>query len=277
MKQGDFFELNAWGLSDPAARAYAQAAFDHDLAKIKIFSGIPSSWPTNTVDPAHLFACGATRSGGLSSSRRALSCLIEQGANLNAVDSSGWVPLSYAAWFGLAGSLDVLLEANAQVHPDKASPPLFHALSSLAQTDKPGSTTCARLLLMSGADPLRCSINEPHGRASFLSWALSVNNLEMASLLWAKGDRIRGEKELSILIWNADVEPLDWLIQHDYDVLGSLPADNPHRKVLFQAQSSRRRQALTELAKQSRPESSLISKEGFHEQGEDGDDGRRQL
>lgn len=279
MGQEGFFELNAWGLITPRARTYAQAAFTHDAALIKSM-GRPSSWPS-TVDPVHLFACGPTRPGAMDASRHALDVLLDQGADLNASDASGWVPLSYAAWFGLAGCLDVLLQAGAQVHPSGSSPPLSHALSSFALTSsakksRPGTMTCVRLLLMSHADPIRCSINESHGRSSFLSWALSVNNLELASLLWSKGDRIRNNKELSILIWQAPSASLDWLIQHDYDVLANLPPDHPHHEVLFQAQASRRRSALASLAQKSRASAEEFPAQAQEDLEEEGQ-GRRKM
>lgn len=266
MRQESFFNLNSWGLVDSPARVYAQAAFDHDLTELRNLTR-PASWPRLLVDPIHLFACGRTRSGGLHASRQALACLIEQGGDINALDASGWVPMSYSAWFGLASTMDLLLEAGAEVHPDNAPPPLLQALSSLAQTNKPGAHTCARLLLMSGADPLRCSINDIRGRSSFLSWALSVGNMEIANLLWAKGDRIRSDKELAMLVWGAELESLDWLVEHDYDVLPYLPSDSPHREDLFILKSARQRARLTDVARAARPFDDLNEEGGVDDQG----------
>lgn len=258
MEGANFFELNSWGLSDPASRAYAQAAFSHNLSALQSL-GRPASWPS-VVDPFHLFACGSPRGGGLYASRQVLHCLLDQGANLNAVDNSGWVPLSYAAWFGLAGSLDVLLEANAEVHPVKASLPLTQALSALAQNPNGGAhETCARLLLMSGADPLKCSISDSTGRSSFLSWALSVGRMEIVHLLWAKGDRIRHDKELAMLVWDAEVQALDWLMEHEYNVLEFLPQTHPHYSALSQIKSARNREQLCQVAATLRAANGLSS------------------
>lgn len=180
-------------------------------------------------------------------SRQVLELLLSQGANLNAVDASGWVPLSYAAWFGLSSTLDILLEAGADVHPENAQLPLTTALTSFGQRRTAGADTCARLLLMSGAEPGRSSISDTTGRSSFLSWALATENLEWANLLHAKGDSIRSDRELSILLWQAPAPALDWLQVNGYNVLAKLPPDHPHRNVLFQAEIERRRQALGEL------------------------------
>ena len=247
MASWDFFELNSWGLKDPEARHYASAAHAHVPQLIRSLP-FPNSWPSTLVDPCHLFACGTTRSGGMVGARNALEELIAKGANLDAVDASGWTPLSYAAWFGLASTLDILLEAGASVHPEGAPPPLVAALSAFSQHQRSGSETCARLLLMSGADPLRCSISDATGRSSFLSWALATDHLDWATLLHARGDKLRSDRELSVLAWQANADALDWLQIHGYDVLSTLPLDHEHRPSLLAAQSARRRAALSELA-----------------------------
>lgn len=260
MDGGRFFELNSWGLNDRQARHFAAISFSHDVAQL-FGTTLPPCWPHALVNPCHLFACGVTRSGGMASSRRALESLLAKGANLDAVDASGWTPLSYAAWFGLASTLDILLEAGASVHPEGAPPPLTAALSSFAQRKQSGSETCARLLLMSGADPLRCSISDATGRSSFLSWALANEYLEWATLLHARGDKLRSDRELSVLTWQAGPYSLDWLQIHGYDVLSSLPMDHEHRPRLLEEQASRRRSALTDLASQAKNRSSIQGEE----------------
>lgn len=247
MASTDFFEINSWGLKDPEARRYAAAAHAHESQLIRALA-FPASWPSTLVDPCHLFACGTTRPGGMVNARHALEELVSKGANLDAVDASGWTPLSYAAWFGLASTLDILLEAGASVHPDGAPPPLVAALSAFSQHQRSGSETCARLLLMSGADPMRCSISDATGRSSFLSWALATDHLDWATLLHARGDKLRSDRELSILAWQAAADALDWLQIHGYDVLSTLPLDHEHRPSLLAAHSARRRAALSELA-----------------------------
>lgn len=247
MAHEDFFELNSWGLADPSVRPHAAAAFIHSADSL-LAHPCPQSWPRKLVDPFHLFACGTTHSGGMVAARHALDVLLSQGARLDAIDASGWTPLCYAAWFGLSSTLDVLVEAGAPVHPSEGPMPLSIALSSVAQRQIQGAATCARLLLMSGADPLKCCISETTGRSSYLSWALATDNIEWANVLAAKGDVIRNERELGTLVWQASAEALDWLQTHGYSVLPRLPADHPHRNALAQAQAGRHRDTLSGLA-----------------------------
>jgi hypothetical protein len=77
-------------------------------------------------------------------------------------------------------------------------------------------------------------------------------------VLWLRGDRLRNQKELALLTWQADAEALDWLQEHDYDVLGCLPADHQHRDKLAMAQSARRRDRLTQIAMDSKGVSSFV-------------------
>lgn len=270
MSQDGFFNLNCWGLVDPASRAYAQAAFDHDVDALRKIGSRPASWPVGNVDPIHLFACGISQPGKLHLSRHALVILIEHGGQIDAIDSSGWVPLSYSAWFGLSRTLDVLLEANASVHPQDAQPPLHYALAALAQSDRrQGCLTSARLLMMSGADPLRCTINDTTHRSSFLSSALSSGDFEVAELLWARGDTIRTEKELAMLAWSASAPALDWLDEHQYDILSHMPYDHAHRPVLAKAKAQRMRVALTKVARAKRTDLGPLSSEVIEDQQDD--------
>lgn len=247
MEWENFFELNSWGLAAQPARLHAAAAFIHSPDRL-LACPRPLEWPTKLVDSSHLFACGTTHSGGMVAARHALEILLSQGAQLDAIDASGWTPLCYAAWFGLSSTLDVLLEAGAPVHPQQGPMPLAIALSSVAQRQSRGAATCAKLLLMSGADPLKCSISEATGRSSYLSWALATDNLEWANVLSAKGDVIRNERELGTLVWQASAEALDWLQTHGYSVLPRLPANHPHMAALAQAQAARHRAKLSDIA-----------------------------
>jgi len=177
----------------------------------------------------------------MENSRLLLSALLESKANLNAIDSSGWTPLCYSSWFGLAGTTSLLIEAGADVNFEYAPKPLAVALSSYAQRKSQGASTCAKLLVMSGADPRKCSISDPSGRSSFLSWAVASSNFEWAEILHGKGDFIRNEREFATLLFDADIASLDWLERHGYDVLSRLSEDHEHWRALMEERAKRRR------------------------------------
>lgn len=242
-------ELNCWKLHQQPknCRQWFQSAYHHDLWGVQQFNAMIQP---NTVNIAHLFACGTSRSGGLARSRDVLSYLLENGGDLNAVDVNGWLPINYAVWFGHAGTTDVLLELGSPVQNHYAPQPLDTAFSALTQHQNSGAETCAKLLLLSGADPNKgLSADMQFGGISWLTWALEQERFEWAELLWKKGARITKDKEIHLLLLRASSKSLAWAQYQGMDILGKIDPSHDAYNNVYQAQSLRvKEQLLQNLA-----------------------------
>lgn len=228
-------------------RQWFQSAYNHDLWGVQQFNAIVQP---DTVNIAHLFACGASRSGGLARSRDVLSYVLDNGGDLNAVDVNGWLPINYAVWFGHAGTTDVLLELGSPVQNQYAPQPLDTAFAALTQHQNSGAETCAKLLLLSGADPNKgLSADMQFGGISWLTWALEQERFEWAELLWKKGARITKDKEMHLLLLRASSKSLAWAQYQGMDILGKIDPSHDAYNNVYQAQSLRvKEQLLQSLA-----------------------------
>ena len=238
-------ELNLWRLSAQTSqmRLWFQSVRLH--ATEQVISMAPPNWPNIDVDvdPCHLFAIGSPQ-GGLRDSRLLLRWLMDNGANINAVDAYGWTPTNYAAWYGQAPAMDLLLEAGAPVHNANNPQPLDHALSGLAHSGNGGNETCARLLLMSGADPNRGFATDPHyGGITWLTWALSQERWDWAECLWAKGQRV-GEKDMHLVLMRCGAEAWGWLQAHGVDMIANVSSSDPSHDMLRTIKAHMEREAL---------------------------------
>jgi len=258
MQHRNQMEMEAWGMKTwgNECRRWHQAAFQHNLEGVR--TPTPFLRPT-TVNPVHFFACNSVQSGGLTNSRAVLNYLLENGGDLHAMDNTGWLPINYAAWFGFAGTMDVLLELGSPVHHPTSPQPLDTALASVAQLRTEGAETCARLLLMHQADPNRGqTADQNYGGISWLTWALEHERWDWAELLWAKGARFLREKEIHLLIARGSPEVLAWAQFHGVDVLKYLPPEHQAHHKVFQTQAHVERenmmQAVQELCKEKEDE-----------------------
>lgn len=239
-------ELECWGLKafSDECRQWHQEAFRHHLDGVRI---APSFELPRTVNIAHVFACGSVQAGGLANSRAVLSYLLDNGGDLCAPDINGWLPVNYAAWFGHAGTMDVLLELGSPVHNPISPQPLDTALAAVAQRNMDGAETCARLLLMHGADPTKGNVADPqYGGISWLVWALENERWEWAECLWAKGLRTMRDKELHLLVLRGGIEALAWAQYHGIDVLAHLSSNHEAYNVVHEVQAHVQREKLLE-------------------------------
>lgn len=250
------FELNIWGLTrQPSSlRQWFQSAWRHDPQGLH--QNYWASWcdKVSGVNPVHLFACGQPRSGGLRQSRSVLQWLLRHGGSMDQCDAAGWLPINYAAWFGHAATMDVLLEAGSPVVNPKGPQPLDAALMSLSQSDHQGSETCARLLLMHGANPNAGFSSDAHyGGVTWLTWALEKQRWDWAETLWARGQQSISERELHMLILRGSKDTLLWMQAHGVDVLSRLSPTHEFFQDLRVAQAHHERQSmLDELSSQLR-------------------------
>ena len=236
----NFFELNVWRAAHSSHRPLLAAAYHHDLVALHDTAPLAAHWSLDLVNPFHVFACAGGWPGGLMRARRAFEALrqIEQDHGydwLNAPDAYSWAPASYAAWRSHAGTLDVLLEGGAAVHPPTAVLPFDCAMASWFQHSQSGADVCARLLLMPGADPARggkVDFQGPGPRQSYLSLALLRGDLDWAALLWNKQDVFRSEQELVFTLEDAPLDSLAWLETQGIDVASRLGPEHPHSTAL---------------------------------------------
>lgn len=246
--QASSFELQAWGLHacSVAHQQFFHAAFRHDLNELKNHYQANNPWTHSLVNPAHVFACGVSRGGGLRQSREVLAWLLDHGGSLTELDASGWLPINYAAWFGLAGTIDVMLELNSPVHHPLNPQPLDSALAGMFHNHH-GNETCAKLLLMHNADPMRGNSTDMlHGGMSWLMWALESQRWEWAECLYAKGARLKNDKELHLLIGRASAQALVWAQEHHIDVVKYMTSDHEHWPIMMAAQAYQERQQILE-------------------------------
>lgn len=277
MNDAKEFDLNLWDLKRHPERvqAWFQAAYRHDqpsLERLYDTSVQQAVENIRSVNVVHLFASGYPRSGGLYRSRSVLEWLLAHGGRLDALDAYGWLPINYACFFAYSQTADVLLEAGSPVQNDHQPQPLDSALQALAHHDVQGAETCARLLLMHGADPNIGSSTDPHfGGVTWLVWALVHDRFDWAHLLWSKGVNTLNAKEKQLLIIRGSIDGLVWAQDHGMDVSELVSLDHEAYHPLQEAKARFESQLLRRAV-----EHNLKLKENAQE--EDGDSkGRRRL
>lgn len=224
-------EFEKWGMSqeDPKCRQWCQDIYNHNLngVKIKLDFNMPS-----LVDPIHFFACGNVARGGIKNSRAVLDFLLENNCNINSKDKQGWVPLNYSIWFGHFFTTDLLLESGALIQNEYAQP-LDTALSTITYNSD-AAMSCARLLLLSGADPnLSKTSDNLYGSISWLTWALEHENFELAKLLHSKGATIKREREIKLLLLRGNNQVLSWAEYHNLGISSIIdPSHNAYSDVM---------------------------------------------
>ena len=234
------FDMNAWGLQSAPhiQQQWLQSAFMHDLDGL-IFYHHPDQFVSTSVNPVHVFACGYPRKGGLYASRQVLQWLIDHGqGDVNAIDLHGWLPINYAVWFGHAPTTDVLLELGSPVQNSGGTQPLDTALEAIAQRRCDTSETCARLLLMHGADPNKSRTLDPNfGGVTWLVWALSNERWDWAECLWNYGARSLRDKEKHLLILRGSEKSLAWAEYKGFDMLPLLSSSHEHFEALLRVRA----------------------------------------
>ena len=258
MKQSSEFDLNLWNLThhDASCQKWYQAAFQHDLDMLhahyspsfmlKNLEG-KKSQAFSSVDVVHLFACGYEKDNRRFVSQNVLTQLLSWGGRLDAPDVYGWLPINYACYFGLPQTLDVLLEAGSPVQNPFGPQPLDSALTSVAQSPRGPSETCARLLLFHGADPNMGLSGDPQwGGVTWLVWALLNERFDWAELLCRKGVKPLTEKECRLLILRASPEALVWAESWGMRILPFMAKDHHAYDLVHKAEILRQRRFLTE-------------------------------
>lgn len=251
MSNTNEFSLNIWGLHllDKSTYDWFQYAYRHDLdGLINLYPEIDFTNIDNLINPVHLFACGMQRNGGLYHSRKCLEWLLENGGKLDMLDASNWLPINYAAWFGQASTMDVLLEMGSPVQNPTSPQPLDTALVSISQnspSSPQGSETCARLLLMHGANPNMGLASDPcYGGVTWLTWALENERLDWAQCLWSAGLNSVSDKEMSLIVLRANFKSLRWLQEKKIDILKWIDASHPFYNDLLLARAHDDKKAL---------------------------------
>lgn len=277
------FDLTMWSLSRQplAIWAWFQNAFRHNL------EGLQSLTPSNecinisSVNPLHLFACGKPH-GGSYKSREVLNYLIKNGGRLDAQDAYGWLPINYAAYFANTQTLDLLLEAGSPVQNDNGPQPLDSALIALSQNGdhSQSAETCARYLLMHGADPKQGLTTDPHwGGVTWLTWALSHDRFDWAELLFHKGSISLTQKEKHLLLMRGSPEAIAWAEYKNMGVLGMMTSKHEAYEMTQRAKALRESEILHAALLESMEGKRFLKKDT--ESVEDGEDeksgGKRRL
>lgn len=229
---GEECDLNLWDLKRLHKRTqqFYQAAYRHDLSKLNNLWCASVKDDVNNqsqVNMAHMFACGQGQ-GGLRGAREVLHWLVDRGANLDALDAHDWLPLNYACFFALPVTVDVLLEAGVGLYNSCAPQPLDSALQAASQRPNSAAETCARLLLLHGADPKKGLSSDPHwGGVTWLTWALINDRFDWAELLYHKGLEQLSSKEKQLLLVRGSIDSLVWAEEKGMDLASRVLPSHP--------------------------------------------------
>ena len=241
------FDMSVWGLHQAphAQQQWLHAAFMHDWDGLLLHHH-PQQFVDLPMNPAHAFACGVPRKGGLHASRQALQWLLDHGrADLHATDNHGWLPINYAVWFGHAATTDVLLELGSPVQNHQGTQPLDTALEAVAQRKCESSETCARWLLMHGADPNQGrSVDPSFGGVTWMIWALMNERWDWAQCLFQKGLRTLRDKEKMLLALRGSGPALAWAQANGFNMLSVVSPTHEHFEVLCEVDAHVQRELL---------------------------------
>jgi len=150
--------------------------------------------------------------------------LITIGANVNETDDSGMTPLTYAATWGNANAMAILLENGADVnHKDKVGDAALHEVCRGDVTENERYIECARVLL----EDKNCDVDAKNELgATALHVASHGGNTEMIELLCDWGASVTGEKAemrggysaLHLAAKNGSSSSLSALVDHGADI-----------------------------------------------------------
>ena len=150
--------------------------------------------------------------------------LITIGANVNETDDSGMTPLTYAATWGNANAMAILLENGADVnHKDKVGDAALHEVCRGDLTENERYIECARVLL----EDKNCDVDAKNELgATALHVASHGGNTEMIELLCDWGASVTGEKAemkggysaLHLAAKNGSSSSLSALVDHGADI-----------------------------------------------------------
>src|SRR5262252_874878 len=138
-----------------------------------------------------------------------LRTLVES-QNVNAKDSRGATPLMYAAAFGNAQQMKLLLESGADVNAQNT----FHATALIWAG---GDAVKSRMLIEHGAD---INVRTQQGRTALMAAAKRNGNADLVRLLLKMGADVKapGDTTLIPAAQSGDVEIMRLLIENGADV-----------------------------------------------------------
>lgn len=164
---------------------------------------------------------------------------------LDREDAYGWAPVNYAAWFGRAAALDLLLAAGASPR-NNSSPSLIDSILTSASHGHCRQRTLRslKIAIQSGADP---SLGRPRDPAaagiSWLGWTLVKGWLDVAEILYRHNPDLP-DAVFQDVAFSAPESSLLWLQKRGVDVLGRLPSPHPAWASLQAAKARQQRDEL---------------------------------
>lgn len=150
--------------------------------------------------------------------------LLRQGAEIEAKTDADWTALLLASWYGYASVVEELLEKKADVRTraNDCQNPLYRAALN-------GNVTIVRLLLAAGATT---DFQGPLERTPLMTAALGKKSLhtEVARTLLAEGAMVNAQDEngstaLLLATWSGNLDTLKLLLEYKADV-GIVDTDN---------------------------------------------------
>lgn len=272
--QKKIFDLNLWCLNRLSKESFDcfQAAYRHDLDGLMSLGDQLKKNQISSVNILHLFACGTPQSG-THHSRIILNYLLEHSGILEQIDAYGWLPINYAAYFANTQTLDLLLEAGSPVQNKNGPQPLDSALIALSQNGEHSQSaeTCARYLLMHGADPKQGLTTDPHwGGVTWLTWALSHDRFDWAELLMHKGSTTLTQKEKHLLLMRGSPEAIAWAEYKGMDVVGMMTSKHEAYEMARRAKALREGENLRSVLVDTMNEKKWL-RNSENEEGQEGE------